>query len=249
MFYHRRMAIGTTSAARSRLADVRALRDRLERMQGTRMDSPALPTHPLLADLLPGGGLRPGAVYAVASTPSLLLALLAGPSQAGSWVAAIGMPTLGVEAAALAGITLERLVLVPAPGPRWLSIASAVAEVLPVVAVRPHGAVRDAEVSRLAARLRDRGAVLLVDGDWPQADAVLEVDEPRWKGVGTGHGYLSAREVTVTVHSRRSPVPRRARMLLPGPEGRLAEAAPGLRPALLDEAPAPARLSDYREAG
>ena len=31
----------------------------------------------------------------------------------------------------------------------------------------------DAEISRLAARLRDRGAVLLVQGPWPQAEAVL----------------------------------------------------------------------------
>jgi hypothetical protein len=208
------------------VTDVSALRAQLERMQGRRLDAPVLPTHPAFSPLLPGGGLRPGAAYSLSASGSLLLALMARPSQDGAWCAAIGMPDLGAEAAERHGLDLDRLVLIPEPGPRWLSIAATVAEVMPVVAVRPPARVTDAEVSRLAARLRDRGTVLLVQGAWPQAEATVEVADPRWTGLGDGHGYLAGRELTVSVTSRRSPSPRRVRMMLPAADGTITALGP-----------------------
>lgn len=205
--------------------DVASLRAQLERVQGRRLDAPVLPVHPALASLLPGGGLRPGAAYSLSRSASLLLGLLAQPSQAGSWCGVVGMPRLGAEAAERLGVDLSRLVLIPEPGPRWLAVTATVAEVLPVVAVRPAGRAPDGEISRLAARLRDRGAVLLVQGTWPQAEAVLELDAPEWTGVGRGHGYLAGRAVTITASSRRWPRPRRARVMLPDATGAIAVAA------------------------
>jgi hypothetical protein len=212
--------------------EVHRLRAQLERVQGRRLDAAVLPTPPALADLLPGGGLRAGAAYSLAPSSTLLLSLLARPTRAGSWCAAVGMPELGAEAAAGLGVVLDRLVLVPEPGPRWLAVAATLAEVMTIVAVRPQGRVSDAEMSRLQARLRDRGAALLVQGNWPQAEASLEVADPRWTGLGQGHGYLAEREVTVTVHSRRSPVPRRARMLLPDHTGSLTPSPTAPTPAV-----------------
>jgi len=205
--------------------EVARLRAQLERVQRRRLELPVLPTIPALASLLPGGGLRPGAAYSVGPSVSLLLALLARPSQEGSWCGVVGLPELGVEAAEHLGVDLARLVLIPDPGPRWLAVTATIAEVLPVVVVRPRGSAADAEVARLAARLRDRGAVLLVRGAWPQAEAVIDVDEAQWAGVGAGFGYLSRREVTVTVRSRHSAAPRRERLLLPDAAG-AAVAAP-----------------------
>ena len=153
---------------------------------------------------------------------SLLLGLMSRPSQDGSWCAVIGIPELGAEAAESLGVDLGRLVLVPDPGPRWLAVTSTIAEVVPVVAVRPPTRAADGQVARLAARLRDRGTVLLVQGPWPQAEAMLEVGDPEWTGVGRGHGYLDSRAVTVTSSSRRWPHDRRERMLLPGPRGEVA---------------------------
>ncbi|WP_252370873.1 hypothetical protein [Microbacterium sp. 5K110] len=203
--------------------DIHALRDRLERMQGRRMDAPVLPTHPAFSSLLPGGGLRSGSAYAIARSMSLLLALMARPSQDGAWCGVIGMPELGAEAAEKYGLDLDRLVFIPDPGPRWLAVTATIAEVLPVVAVRPPAGSTTArggtEVTRLAARLRDRGTVLLVQGAWPQAEAVIDVADPRWAGVGQGHGYLAGRELTVSVSSKRTPTARRARMLLPAADG------------------------------
>lgn len=221
-------------------ADVASLRAQLERVQGRRLDAPLLPVHPALASLLPGGGLRPGAAYSLSRSTSLLLGLLAQPSQAGSWCGVVGMPRLGAEAAERLGVDLSRLVLIPEPGPRWLAVTATIAEVLPVVAVRPAGRAPDGEISRLAARLRDRGAVLLVQGPWPQAEAVLELDAPEWTGVGRGHGYLAGREVTVTASSRRWPRPRRSRLLLPDASGAVAAVAEAV-PALTAVPPAAER--------
>lgn len=202
--------------------DIGSLRAQMEHVQGRRLDAPVLPTHPALAELLPGGGLKPGAAYSLPSSTSLLLALLAQPSQAGSWCAVVGMPELGAEAAERLGVDLGRLVLVPEPGARWLAVASTLADVLPVVVVRPQGRMAGAETARLAARLRDRGTVLLVQGPWPQAEATLRVSEPEWSGLGDGHGYLAGRTLTVTASSRRWPVPRRSRLMLPAPDGTIA---------------------------
>lgn len=231
--------------------EVNRLRAQIERMRAPRVHTPTLPTHPLLADLLPEGGLRSGATYAVSGSMSLMLALLAPVSQDGSWCAAIGVPELGVEAAAAFGVELSRFVLIPDPGSRWLAVTSAVAEVLPLVAVRPQGRVGDADISRLSARLRDRGTTLLVQGGWPQADALLSIQEPAWTGLGDGHGYLAEREVTITVSSRRAPRPRSARMLLPDRSGRLSAAVrprpsvfdrPGLTPVDAQQSPRPRHL-------
>lgn len=208
------------------VGEVHRLRAQLERVQGRRMEAAVRPVHPALAELLPSGGLRAGSAYTVAPSTSLLLSLLARPSREGAWCAAVGMPELGAEAAAGLGVALERLVLVPEPGPRWLAVAATLAEVMPVVAVRPGGAVSDAEASRFMARLRDRGASLLVQGVWPQAEAALQIVDSQWDGLGDGYGYLSSRTVTIAVQSRRSPVPRRARLMLPDRDGALTAVAP-----------------------
>ena len=211
-----------STALRSTSDELARLRAQLDEAHGRRVRTPPLPAHPLIADLLPEGGLLPGETYSYSGSMSLLLALLAPVSQAGSWAAVVGMPTLGAEAAHAHGIALERLVLIPEPGTRWLAVTSAVAEVLPLVAVRPQSKAGDADISRLSARLRDRGAVLLVQGAWPQAHAMRSIEDPEWEGVGDGYGCLTRREVSVTVSSRRTPRPRTARMLLPDMGGALA---------------------------
>jgi hypothetical protein len=189
-----------------------------------------VPVHPVLAPLLPDGGLRPGAAYSV-SGGALLLALLAEPSSAGSWCGVVGVPELGAEAARSAGVALDRLALVPQPGERWLSVVAALAEVLPVVAVRPPGRVREADAARLAARLRERSCVLLACGEWPRVEARLAVAEARWDGLGDGHGYLAGREVVVTAATRHTGHPRRVRLVLPDASGRLGAALPVEAPA------------------
>ncbi|MFP7833362.1 hypothetical protein [Marisediminicola sp. LYQ134] len=204
-----------TPATDSPVETVRDLQARIRQMQGTKLDTRSLPTHPAIASLLPGGGLQQGAAYSVASSATLLMALLAGPSAAGSWCGVVGVPEFGVEAASHYGVDLERLVLVPHPGDQWLAVTAAIADVLTVVVTRPPRRATDSNVARLAARLRQRGATLIVLGSWPQTDAMLSLSHSRWSGIGDGSGHLAAREVTVTVSTRAGARPRSARLWLP----------------------------------
>ncbi|WP_094770255.1 hypothetical protein [Microbacterium gorillae] len=204
------------------LADeVQRLRGQIDSMQRRRADTAVVPVAPELTALFPDGGLRPGSTYAVESSTSLLLALLSEPSRAGSWCAVLGLPTLGAEAAAGYGVVLDRLALVPDPGDRWVSVAAALAEVVPVIAVRPPARPHDAEVARLSARLRDRGGVLLILGDWAGADVALRLSDAHWSGTEHGAGVLRSRSVEVSARARRSPGARRVRVQLPGPSGAL----------------------------
>jgi len=230
-FYTHHMAAVTASAP----DELARLRVQLTRLERRRADIAVHPVHPALAAVLPGAGLNRGAVYSLPPSTSLVLALLAAASQAGAWCAVIGMPALGAEAAEGYGVALSRLVLIPEPGDRWMTVASTVAEVVPIVAVRPQAPARPADAARLTARLRDRGGVLLTIGPWPGAEAVLDLRDPVWSGAGDGHGLLEERTVTVTAAGRRSPFPRSARVRMPGPAGSLVA---GARNGIADAAPA-----------
>jgi hypothetical protein len=197
------------------------LQQRIRSMQATKLDSQLLPTHPALADLLPGGGLKQGVMYSVEGSATLLLALLAGPSAAGFWCGVVGVPEFGIEAAASFGIALDRLVLVPIPGDQWLAVTAAIADVLTVVVIKPPRQASEGNLARLAARLRQRGSTLLVVGShsaWPQSEAMLSLSQSSWSGIENGAGHLIARQVTVTVSTRSGGRPRSARMWLPDPE-------------------------------
>jgi len=205
---------------------VQELQARIRSMQATKLDSRLIPTHPAIAGLLPGGGLKQGAVYSVERSSMLLMALLAGPSAAGAWCAVVGVPEFGVEAAERFGIDLDRLVLVPQPGDDWLAVTAAIVDVMGVVVTRPPRRATDSSIARLSARLRQRGATLLVLGSWPQSEAMLSLSQSTWHGIGDGHGHLAAREVTVTVTSRVAGRPRSARLWLPDAAEVIRRAAP-----------------------
>ena len=185
-----------------------------------------LPVSPVLAGLLPGGGLRRGSTVAVVDSTSLALAMLAGPSAAGSWCAVVGVATLGLAAAAEAGVDPARLAVVPVPGRDWAAVVAALLDGLDVVAVRPPGrSVRAADARRLAARARERGAVLVPLGRWDGADVRLSVASSSWEGVEQGAGHLSARLVEVVAEGRGAAArPRRARLWLPSADGRVTSA-------------------------
>jgi hypothetical protein len=198
-----------------------------------------LPVVPALRSLLPGQGLRRGTTVAVGRSAALALALVAGASAAGSWVAAVGLPDLGIVAAAETGIALERLALVPAPGTRaWPTVVAALLDAVDVVLVRPPAGLPAGQARRLAARARERGAVLVPLGTWSEpADLRLAVAASAWHGLGQGNGRLQARWVEVVVGGRGAAGrERRARLWLPGPDGTIAPAAlafagpPGILP-------------------
>jgi hypothetical protein len=193
----------------------------------TLADERLLPVVPALRPLLPGQGLRRGTTVTVSRSAALALALVAGASATGSWVAAVGLPDLGIVAAAETGIALERLALVPAPGPRaWPTVVAALLDAVDVVLVRPPARLPGAQARRLAARARERGAVLVPLGPWSEpADLRLALTASDWHGLGQGHGHLRARRVEVLVAGRGAAArERRVLLWLPSPDGTIATA-------------------------
>jgi hypothetical protein len=188
-----------------------------------------LPVLPALAGLLPEG-LRRGTTVAVepgAGATSLAVVLAAGASVDGSWVAAVAMPWLGLAAATELGLAPERLLLVGAGPPGGIGVATVVAALVDAVDVVLVGArVGAGDARRLAARARERGAVLVaLPGRWPLvADVRLRVDRARWD---LPHRRLAARRVEVAAEGRGAGGrARRASLLLPGPEGLPVAASP-----------------------
>jgi hypothetical protein len=198
----------------------------------TLADERLLPVVPALRPLLPGQGLRRGTTVVVARSAALALALVAGASAAGSWVAAVGLPDLGIVAAAEAGVVLERLALVPAPGARaWPAVVAAFLDAVDVVLVRAPARLPPAQARRAAARARERGAVLVSLGPWPEpADLRLAVTSSSWQGLGQGHGRLLARQVEVASTGRGAAArERRVLLWLPSADGAITRREPNAR--------------------
>jgi len=224
--------------ARAALERITALRSRVSEMESTRVDTEGLPTAEALAPLLPGGAIRVGGTYAVHESVLLAMTMLQAASAAGAWCAVVGVPSFGVEAAAAAGVDLERLVLVPDPGDQWLTVTAALADVAQVVLTRPLGRVVPGDVSRLSARLRQRGGALVALGSWPGADVTLRVTHSEWSGIGDGYGYLTERRVTVSATGRAGAGrPVDAELLLPAADGSVRAAVPSAAGAAAPVAP------------
>ena len=239
MFDHGGMA---TAAALDLDADRSGLADLAERVRPVelRSEQPTWPVVAGLESLLPGGLTR-GTTVAVGAAPgvtgavTLALAVAAGPSEAGAWTALVGEGgdvgggSWGLVAAAGLGVALDRLIVVAPAGPPpsgWGPVLGALVDGFPVVVVGPGVRLRAADTRRLAARLRERGGVMVRvggDGAVPAAAHVrLLVREGEWQGVEDGAGHLRARHVVVEATGRGAASrPRRAALLLPGPDGRV----------------------------
>ncbi len=148
-----------------------------------------LPVLPTLEPLFPTRGLRRGSVVSVAGSTSLALSLLAATSAQGSWCAGVGLPSLGLAAAAELGVVLEWFPMVASPGRAtgaggWGWVVAALVDAFDVVLARPPAHVKGADARRLTARARERGAVLVLSGPpgaWPEAAEVqLTVASAVW---------------------------------------------------------------------
>jgi len=174
-------------------------------------DRQVLPVAEPLAAVLPRGGVARGSVVSVVGqgATSLLFTLLAGPEA--PWSALVGMPGVGLLAAAEFGVDLDRVVVIPEPGPDVLQVLSILIDGVDMIAVAlPAGARPGPSRQRvLTGRLRQHGAVLLVMGPWPGADLVMTARSVGWTGLGQGHGRLRDRELVVEVSGRGAAAGRR----------------------------------------
>lgn len=226
--------------ALARPVDLEALREAGERARPVTLAGDQLlpvlgPLQPLLAD----GGLRRGTTVTVegVGATSLALALGAAATTAGSWAAAVGLPSLGWLGAGELGLALERVVVVSPPPAAWATVVAALLDAVDLVWAGLPPRVRAGDARRLVARARERGSVLVPLGGgagWPSPAPVrLAVGSPAWTGpAGAGAGRLEARRVEVVATGRGAAArERRVALWLPGPDGGVAPAPPGPEPA------------------
>ncbi|WP_424189677.1 hypothetical protein ACOBQX_13525 [Actinokineospora sp. G85] len=197
---------------------MRALPSRVESLASLAAPE-VVPVRDDLAPLFPWGGLRRGSTVAVRDSVALLLALLAGATGSGGWVALVGLPQAGLLAAAEMGVRVERVVVVPSPGAELASTVAALLDGVDVVAVAGTRVV-DSLARKLSARARGRGAVLLSLGAWPGAEVELAREDDRWWGLGVGYGRLRGRTSGVVARGRGAAArPRRCDVVLQGESG------------------------------
>lgn len=219
-----------------------------------------LPVRAELARLLPFGGLRRGSTVVVRGSTTVLLALLAEATADGAWAAVVGMPDLGLLAAAELGVAVTRLALVPKPGAELGAVVAALLDGIDLVVVASD--TRPGLARRLSARARHRESVLLSPSAWPAADLELDCVASAWSGVTHGAGHLTSHELTVTTTGRGSATRmRHTRLAFPTlqptplhPTERTTEpsatsptARPTARPAARPTAPATASPASTRE--
>jgi hypothetical protein len=191
-----------------------------------------LPVSDAFAELFPERGLVRGHTIACSgpAATSLALALVAPAVAAGSWLATIDVPTIGLDAASEFGVALERVVAVDTSGrsgtsgpaderaARWPDIVAAAADGFDLLIARVPAGVSASAMRKVATRLRQRDVVMLVLGD-PGAlscDGVLDAGDAEWSGLGDGHGHLRRRRLVVEASGRRLHGRRRCHLALPG---------------------------------
>lgn len=132
----------------------------------------------------------------------------------------VGLPELGICAAADMGLALERLVMV-AGDPPWVDVLAAMIDGFDVIIVGQRASkLGSGAVRRLQARAQSRGVVMLTVGvPALGADLRLTADDDHWVGLGNGHGVATGRRVLVELGGRRMPRPRHTTLWLPCADG------------------------------
>lgn len=196
--------------------------------RGVQARERTLPVPAALDGLLPDGGLARGRVTSCTgpAAASLALAAVVDAVAAGSWLAVVSMPWLGVDAAAGLGLACERLVRVDVAEPaRWVDVVAAALDGFGVVVTAPPTGVAEAAWRKVQSRVRSKEAVLVTVGPHRGAtgDVTLRTARPEWTWA-RGGAHLRARRVDVEATGRRVARSRHASLWLPAADGGLAVA-------------------------
>lgn len=148
-----------------------------------------------------GVSLTKGALIGVAGSTSLLLTLVGEAAREGTWVAIVGMPDLGVVAAAEYGIALERVVLVPAPGAQVAGVVAALIDGFDVVVLGAGVNLPPGQRRSLLGRAR-RWRTTMFTPLWPEVPVRLRARPVSWAGLGSGRGYVRERQIVVRNEGR-----------------------------------------------
>ncbi|WP_328388172.1 hypothetical protein [Nocardia sp. NBC_00416] len=188
----------------------------------TNVQREILPVPTALAPLLPDGGLVKGTVVAYTGAGTLLAGLLAAVTGPGGHAAAVGLPQLGLLAAAEMGARLDRLAVVADAGRDPVEVAAVLLDGMELVVLGlGGGTVSPARARVLTAKARGKSATLIVTGgSWPAPDLSLEAKVSGYTGLGTGSGRIRSIDLDVEVRAKTG-VPHRGRLAARPLDGRV----------------------------
>jgi hypothetical protein len=179
--------------------------------------SDSLPVAKALQPIIPDGVLVRGRTVLCSGDAAMLTALLlvSAATQAGSWLAIVGVSDFGLMSACEQGVALQRTVLVTPTSNKkdWTSTVAAVADGFDVVMLEVPREVSESDARRIQTRIQARRNVLvLVEASRHttprsvfQPDVVLHTATTRWHGIEHGAGYVQGRHIDITVSGRRVP--------------------------------------------
>ncbi|SNS44439.1 hypothetical protein SAMN06309944_0273 [Micrococcales bacterium KH10] len=150
--------------------------------------------------------LRQRGIVAITGSTTVLLAALGEVMDADArnprWAALLGMPEIGMAAAAEQGIDLERLAVVPEVGTQGAAIIAAALDGIDIVVCGPQASVAQLQQRKITARVRRHQRLLLSTYPWQNADLTLRVIRQRWWGTEQGHGWLRHAEAEIARSGR-----------------------------------------------
>ena len=179
--------------------------------------SDSLPVAKALQPIIPDGVLVRGRTVLCGGDAAMSTALLlvSAATQAGSWLAIVGVSDFGLMSACEQGVALQRTVLVTPTSNKkdWTSTVAAVADGFDVMMLEVPREVSESDARRIQTRIQARRNVLvLVETSRHttprsvfQPDVVLHTATTSWHGIEHGAGYVQGRHVDVTVSGRRVP--------------------------------------------
>lgn len=179
--------------------------------------SDSLPIAKALQPIIPDGVLVRGRTVLCSGDAAMSTALLlvSAATQAGSWLAIVGVSDFGLMSACEQGVALQRTVLVTPTANKkdWTSTVAAVADGFDVMMLEVPREVSESDARRIQTRIQARRNVLvLVETSRHvtprsvfQPDVVLHTATTSWHGIEHGAGYVQGRHIDVTVSGRRVP--------------------------------------------
>ena len=179
--------------------------------------SDSLPIAKALQPIIPDGVLVRGRTVLCSGDAAMSTALLlvSAATQAGSWLAIVGVSDFGLMSACEQGVALQRTVSVTPTANKkdWASTVAAVADGFDVMMLEVPREVSESDARRIQTRIQARRNVLvLVETSRHttprsvfQPDVVLHTATTSWHGIEHGAGYVQGRHVDVTVSGRRVP--------------------------------------------
>lgn len=179
--------------------------------------SDSLPVAKALQPIIPDGVLMRGRTVLCSGDAAMSTALLlvSAATQAGSWLAIVGVSDFGLMSACEQGVALQRTVLVTPTSNKkdWTSTVAAVADGFDVVMLEVPREVSESDARRIQTRIQARRNVLvLVETSRHttrrsvfQPDVVLHTVTTKWDGIEHGAGYVQGRLIDVMVSGRRVP--------------------------------------------